>query len=137
METKKTYAKKLQDPRWQKKRLEIFSRDKFCCLICSSDRDMLQVHHERYCKNPWESPDQDLKTLCFRCHEVVEICKTQGYKYTNINRMSGTDGTFFYLVNSEYEGVNRVSVIHNKNGEFEDAGILLSKEFVQTLLNTF
>lgn len=132
------YSEKLKDPRWQRKRLEIFNRDKFCCLICSSDKDTLNVHHERYCKDPWDAPNQDLKTLCFRCHEVVEICKKHDIKYTNVNRLLFDEGVYVYMVNSPLkDGRNSVSVIHNYNGKFEFDGNMFSKEFVTSLLNTF
>lgn len=139
METKSTYAKKLLDPRWQKKRLEIFNRDKFCCLMCSCDTDTLHVHHERYCKDPWDVENEDLKTLCFRCHEVAEICKKEDIKFTNINKLDYGDDSFVYMVNHPLQdGRNTVSVIHNKNGsKFEFAGFKLTKEFVELMLKTF
>lgn len=34
MAKKEEYAKKLMDPRWQKKRLEIFKRDGWKCQNC-------------------------------------------------------------------------------------------------------
>lgn len=138
MDFKKIYAKKLQDPRWQRKRLEIFNRDKFCCLICSSNTDMLQVHHERYCKNPWESPNEDLKTLCFRCHDIVEICKKENINYTNVNRLSYPDEVYVYMVNFVLEdGRLAVVIINNVSGEFVYDGCTYSKDFVEILLNTF
>lgn len=138
METKKTYAKKLQDPRWQKKRLEIFSRDQFCCLICSSDKDTLHVHHESYCNNPWDAPDQDLKTLCFRCHEVVELCKKNNIKYTNVNRLLYPNDVYVYMLNFMLEdGRNAVAIVNNSSGKFIYDGCTYSKDFIQILLNTF
>lgn len=66
-----TYAQKLKDPRWQRKRLEIMSRDGFTCQKCGSASNTLNVHHHRYLlgRNPWEYPDADLVTLCEKCHE--------------------------------------------------------------------
>ncbi len=71
MTTKKTYAEKLRDPRWQKKRLEIMSRDSFTCGLCESKSDTLNVHHRFYLKGvePWDHPDSCLETLCKECHE--------------------------------------------------------------------
>ena len=65
------YSKKLRDPRWQKKRLQIFERDEWSCVRCGDTGAELQVHHKEYIesKNPWESPDNDLETLCKNCHE--------------------------------------------------------------------
>ena len=65
-----TYYDKLKDPRWQKKRLEIFERDGWKCRSCSDSESTLVVHH-RYYENiePWEYPDEALITLCENCHE--------------------------------------------------------------------
>jgi len=65
-----TYSEKLQHPRWQKKRLEIMSRDGFQCIKCSSKTNTLTVHHFYYISGrmPWEYPDQSMVTLCRKCH---------------------------------------------------------------------
>ena len=65
-----SYSDKLKDPRWQKKRPEIFERDKWMCQLCSDTDSTLMVHH-RYYENiePWEYPDVALVTLCESCHE--------------------------------------------------------------------
>lgn len=70
-----TYSEKLKDPRWQKKRLEIFQRDNFRCRSCSSEVNTLSVHHLSYKRNPWESSDEELVTLCDSCHKLVEDAK--------------------------------------------------------------
>lgn len=64
------YSEKLKDPRWQKKRLEIFERDSFCCQKCLSEDKTLHVHHKKYQhgKEPWEYDDKWLVTLCEDCH---------------------------------------------------------------------
>lgn len=64
-----SYAEKLRDPRWQKKRLEIMQRDRFRCRDCSRSDRNLQVHHCAYSGNPWEAPNDLLLTLCDECHE--------------------------------------------------------------------
>lgn len=66
-----TYAERLRDPRWQRKRLEILSRDKFTCVQCGDFKSTLHVHHANGYRNglmPWEYPDRELKTLCENCH---------------------------------------------------------------------
>ncbi len=67
-----TYAEKLKDPRWQRRRLEIMNRDDFRCLDCGSESNTLNVHHVIYRKklDLWEYPDELLLTLCSRCHEA-------------------------------------------------------------------
>lgn len=69
-----SYSDKLKDPRWQKKRLEILSRDEFMCQVCADTQSTLHVHHKYYEKDliPWEYPDNSLITLCEDCHESEE-----------------------------------------------------------------
>lgn len=70
-QARKTYLEKLRDPRWQKKRLEIFERDGWACQKCYSTRKTLHVHHKRYIKGnaPWQYDIELLVTLCETCHE--------------------------------------------------------------------
>ncbi len=71
------YADKLKNPKWQKKRLEILQRDGFECQFCKSTENTLHVHHDLYAKGrePWDYPDSIFKTLCYKCHSVVEFLK--------------------------------------------------------------
>lgn len=48
------------------------SRDRFACVRCLDDESNLQVHHKKYVRGrkPWEYPDEQLETLCWRCHEA-------------------------------------------------------------------
>jgi len=64
------YADKLKDPRWQRKRLEILSRDEFKCVWCGNGKQTLHIHHHFYNPNgnPWDVPDCELITLCEDCH---------------------------------------------------------------------
>jgi len=62
------YSEKLKDPRWQKKRLEIFQRDQWMCTICGDDKNTLHVHHLKYCGEPWDVDDSFIKTVCESCH---------------------------------------------------------------------
>lgn len=66
------YSEKLKDPRWQKKRLEIFERDEWACQRCGDDTETLNVHHLLYQKGkePWDYEDKLLITLCSSCHET-------------------------------------------------------------------
>lgn len=65
-----SYADKLRDPRWQKKRLEIMARDGWCCRRCASGTKTLNVHHRHYLRGaaPWEYPNDALETVCEDCH---------------------------------------------------------------------
>lgn len=79
---KQEYLAKYKDPRWQKKRLEIFERDEWTCQACmdciseeSDSKEAYQsfhVHHLYYNwgSAPWEYPNEALVTLCESCHQV-------------------------------------------------------------------
>lgn len=70
-----TYQEKLKDPRWQKKRLEILTRDGWRCTHCYREDRPLHVHHPFYIKNkdPWEYSNPFLFTLCEDCHNDPRI----------------------------------------------------------------
>ena len=72
------YVEKLKDPRWQKKRLEIFERDGWACKGCGNTKNTLHVHHLFYFKNkePWEIHNGFLITLCENCHNSGGSCPT-------------------------------------------------------------
>lgn len=74
--TKKTYSEKLQDVRWQQKRLSVLNRDNWACVSCGS-KTTLHVHHFYYTKgaDPWDYPDEHLASLCPSCHELVQKCQ--------------------------------------------------------------
>lgn len=60
-------------PNWQKKRLEIFKRDKFKCVLCESKNKTLHVHH-RYYKRAvmiWDYDNKCYLTVCQGCHEYL------------------------------------------------------------------
>lgn len=65
------YWEKLKDPRWQRRRLEVMQNDNFTCRDCGNQSTTLNVHHVYYIKgrDPWDYPDQCLKTLCEPCHK--------------------------------------------------------------------
>lgn len=63
------YSDLLRDPRWQKRRLQVFERDDWECNACGNKDRQLQVHHLKYHGKPWDAPDEHLETLCDECHE--------------------------------------------------------------------
>jgi hypothetical protein len=69
------YTDLLNDPLWQRKRLEIFNRDNFTCQRCFNNRITLCVHHFAYQPGlkPWEYKNEDLITWCINCHENEHI----------------------------------------------------------------
>jgi len=95
-----TYAEQLKDPRWQKKRLSIFKRDKFACLNCGRDNLNLQVHHGYYEKGlmAWEYDNKTLHTLCCECHPLFEKVKNELYKEIAKVPISNHPTVYFNLV---------------------------------------
>jgi hypothetical protein len=74
-----TYGELLKDPRWQKKRLEIFTRDIWMCRYCYSKDKTLHVHHllYRYGCLPWDYEDDVFITLCEGCHDTEGFYKRE------------------------------------------------------------
>lgn len=105
-----TYLESLKDPRWQKKRLEIFERDQWTCRECMSSDDTLHVHHILYESSlPWETSDKFLITLCEKCHEDEEkmkgldfypITQRVGLTRQNTYRILKCSSSYFSLVDN-------------------------------------
>ncbi len=71
----KSYSEKLQDPRWQKKRLKCLERFEWKCGDCGAVNKTLHVHHKTYDRpgaDPWDTPDGNLVACCHDCHEARE-----------------------------------------------------------------
>lgn len=64
-----SYADKLKDPRWQRKRLEVFRAADWKCEYCGDGANTLHVHHLKYTGEPWEAPMEDLECLCKTHHD--------------------------------------------------------------------
>jgi len=82
----KTYSEKLKDPRWQKKRLQIFNRDKFTCKLCGDTETTLHVHHKEYISgnDPWDYPNKLLVTICEHCHKEISTDEFKDVPYNEI-----------------------------------------------------
>jgi hypothetical protein len=88
---KSDYSKKLEDPRWQRKRLEILNRDGFQCQICDDTSTQLHIHHRFYIsgREPWDYAGFAYVTVCKTCHERIKEtahegvgeCTWQGWEY--------------------------------------------------------
>ncbi len=65
-----TYAEKLKQPRWQKKRKYILEKAAYQCEDCKVSGVPLDVHHCYYIFgiDPWQYPFDALKALCQECH---------------------------------------------------------------------
>jgi hypothetical protein len=70
-----SYAEKLKDPRWQRRRLEKLSSTEFLCEGCFEDGKTVHVHHRIYRRgaDPWDYPDGELAVLCEECHEIEHL----------------------------------------------------------------
>ena len=79
------YMKKLRDPRWQKRRLEVLEKADWTCEWCHATKRNLQVHHAYYAPrsegmDPWDYADGSLWCLCDPCHKKAESVKQELYK---------------------------------------------------------
>lgn len=93
---KKEYSEYLKNPKWQKKRLEILSRDNFSCVVCGNGIDtdtQVHVHHLSYRKGcmPWEYDNSNYVTLCEKCHSDVhsnklKLCSPKNKKTKTDNK---------------------------------------------------
>jgi len=146
---KSSYAEKLKDPRWQRKRLEVMNRDAFTCRDCESKDKTLNVHHCFYEKgDPWDTADQFLITVCEGCHkerhESEDLAKREmALLFTKIHPAAihsiACDAHWMLGSSNLHEGVSLVSAIHY---EFEakvrwknllDAHKIAESEYVETL----
>jgi len=111
------YSELLKDPRWQKKRLQIFERDEWRCVWCEEDEITLHVHHLKYenDKDPWEIDNRWLITVCEDCHDyeyeqrkseekaLLEVMKLCGMSTSHLNYFVST---LFILSQKEFSGWN-------------------------------
>lgn len=67
------YQRKLRDPRWQRRRLDVLNAANWRCedAGCRRDNQPLEVHHCYYVwgTEPWDYPRDCLIALCEICHE--------------------------------------------------------------------
>lgn len=138
MKNKLTYSEKLKDPRWQKKRLEIFQRDNFKCLLCGDSESTLHVHHKSYRNNPWEVDSSDLKTLCAECHYVVEALKKDGFDVLSVFKSKNTDidivKTIIAVCNSnDYKSKIASIFLVSSNGFISEMSHKLSFETISVI----
>jgi len=73
--SRQSYAEKLKDPRWQKRRLERLNAASWRCSSCGSTTKTLHVHHGCYIRGrePWDYTDDLLHVLCCDCHDEAEL----------------------------------------------------------------
>ncbi len=78
----KTYAEKLKDPRWQKRRLELFDKADWTCKECHTKTETLHAHHGYYERGlePWEYPDEVMHVVCEGCHKETQRYLNEVYR---------------------------------------------------------
>jgi hypothetical protein len=102
----RAYAEKLRDPRWQRRRLEIFQRDNWKCQLCSRTDLELHLHHMyRTTEDPWDEPDLHLLTVCQLCHEQQPSNPHGDFK--NPKRLYVTDDEWWRTHQGRYDSEAR------------------------------
>lgn len=98
-----TYAEKLKDSRWQKRRLEIIERDKHRCQHCFSNQQPFHVHHKYYIDGiePWEYEGKVLITLCAACHEIETLLYQRQLRAIENFKIAGFNNGFHCLACGE------------------------------------
>lgn len=104
----KNYSDKLKNPNWQKKRLEVLSRDNFMCRLCGDTESMLNVHHIYYSPNPIETENSLLITLCEDCHKTeTESLKENAYELIKSLKQSGFMSLSFACLKNVFKDTDR------------------------------
>lgn len=110
---KKTYSEKLQDPRWQKVRMRILSRDEWKCRLCGDHENTLHIHHDKYHKEPWDADEKDLKAVCRNCHSIIhDVKRIDGATVLHIEKNEKADPYTYevYVRGPETTGIAFYSV---------------------------
>lgn len=126
----KSYSDKLKDPRWQKKRLEVFNRDNFTCKMCGDNETSLCIHHLKYSGNPWETENDFLITLCDKCHTVVEMSKNEFITIKDIDITKTKYDTQTVII---YRCVNKIGIVIWDNNDDIDTNLLISEKSLETI----
>jgi 5-methylcytosine-specific restriction endonuclease McrA len=108
------YSDQFKDPRWQKKRLEIFERDGFKCRVCEHDDFTLHVHHlyyKKYGTPPWDYGNDALITLCEGCHELEESLKKCDDRIFNVLGNFGITRTEALEIIAEKRSIDMVTIL--------------------------
>lgn len=104
----------LKDPRWQKRKTEILSRDNFTCQLCGDTENTLHVHHKYYLDNhkSWEYGDNALITLCEDCHSWVHENGNEVYEAPI------KVGDTIYYEHSDYDDYGIVFFVNYRKRQF-------------------
>lgn len=103
-----------ENPFWQRKRLQVLSRDGWACVTCGATEKTLHVHHKRYVKGllPWEHDDADLASYCEACHAddhalrgLLDEMLARSTSGETLKTIVGIVGGFLYATYSIEEGL--------------------------------
>lgn len=131
----KTYAEKLKDPRWQRKRNGILERDNYTCQKCGDTKTTLHVHHKKYINgnDPWDYPDADLITLCASCHSWINSLKN--IEIFDAMKILTIDCEGIYLKIVQGPDPNNGIVVSFKDEDCNISGTHLTIKQVNRILN--
>jgi hypothetical protein len=144
-----TYAEKLKNPLWQKKRLEVFDRDNYTCTVCEDKDTELHVHHKEYSfgKEPWEYDIENFTTLCKHCHEFITFYTKAEPNDTIVkyNKYKPTEGVYlfyilvyspahskYFLLGYKYNNYNDFECISSLTGGFIESVFELMQNHKKT-----
>lgn len=101
---KLTYSEKLRNPRWQRKRLEIWDRAGNKCENCNDSEFEMHVHHKWYerGREPWEYPNEALALLCSECHKQAQVTKLLMDKLVGTMTIEQQDSIVFFFAENEH-----------------------------------
>jgi len=126
------YSEKLKDPRWQKKRLEIFERDNWACKYCGNKNETLHVHHLFYSgkSEPWEIHNGFLVTLCESCHDSENKANENGTTFRKdigvlLNSLWENDWSLMDILDIAYRFAY-LGKVSGKLGGIKDFAIILN-----------
>jgi hypothetical protein len=126
------YSRKLKDPRWQRRRLEIFQRDDWRCTNCWARDKTLHCHHIEYISgaDPWDHSPEMLTTLCETCHNLAHSDYSEVVEYLGENMRAVGWGNFevyalaiSFLYYREV-GIEPLRVAHLLGGVIAREGVL-------------
>lgn len=114
-----TYNEKLRDPRWQRRRLEVLSRDKFTCTLCGDKDTELHIHHKYYTDKvePWEYKDEALQTLCKYCHTATEDLKSATLIPIITAKFTSGEEIIVSCIVKVSSGEKAIAILHYTAGE--------------------
>lgn len=109
---KTPYWQKLQDPRWQKKRLEVLEAAGWKCSCCLAADKRLEVHHPYYIsgREPWEYDTANLQCLCYECHEETKVFSKYPFSFEVFAVAENDSGCGFMNTVSAYANKNNLQV---------------------------